>query len=119
MKGKTFIMRMALFCMLFVFTCSLASAQGRVLKGNVKDEATKEAIIGANVIIEGTVNGTVTDVDGNFTLRNVPAKGVLKVSYIGYETRKIQFDSHTKDLNIVLKEDGEMLDEVVVVGYGV
>ncbi len=84
------------------------------ITGTVTDQ-TGEAIIGASVVVKGTTNGTVTDFDGNFTL-NAPAKSVLVISYVGYVTQNVT--AGTAPLKIVLKEDTELLDEVVVVGYG-
>ncbi|MDD4108484.1 MAG: carboxypeptidase-like regulatory domain-containing protein, partial [Prolixibacteraceae bacterium] len=91
--------------------------QQQVMKvtGNVSD--AMGAIIGANVIEQGTTNGTITDIDGNFTLTvNLGAK--LEISYLGYETRVVEVTDDTF-LQITLIEDLQILDEVVVVGYGV
>ena len=75
-------------------------------------------IIGANVLVKGTTNGTITDMDGKFTLRDVPESAVLVISYIGYLDHEASVaGQHT--LHIRLKEDTQKLDEVVVVGYGV
>lgn len=90
--------------------------QANSLTGTVVDE-TGLPIIGANIIEKGTMNGAVTDMDGNFTLRNVPAGAVLQVSYIGYLSQEIPVGNKTT-FHIVLKEDTQKLDEVVVVGYG-
>lgn len=92
-----------------------AFAQNITVKGVVKDEAG-EAVIGASVIEKGTTNGTVTDFDGNFTL-NVPLKSTLLISYIGYKTQEILVNGKTT-LNVTMSEDSQMLDNVVVVGYG-
>lgn len=83
--------------------------------GNVKD-ANGEPLIGVNVIVKGTTMGTVTDLDGNFTLANVSPEAILQISYIGYQTQEV---SAKETLYVVLKEDSEALDEVVVIGYGV
>lgn len=85
------------------------------IKGNVID-ANGDAVIGANIIVKGTTIGTTTDVDGNFTL-NVPKGAILEISYIGYTTLETKADPK-KSMKIVLQEDTELLDEVVVVGYG-
>ncbi len=85
------------------------------IRGNVTDE-NGEPIIGANVIELGTMNGTVTDVEGNFTL-NIPPNAILRISYIGYIEKDVPIDGRTT-LNITLEEDRRTLDEVVVVGYG-
>lgn len=91
------------------------SSSTKQISGVVKDE-TGEPVIGANVVEKGTTNGTITDVDGKFVL-NVPSRGTLLVSYIGYTPREIAVNDQS-DLNIKLSEDMEALEEVVVVGYG-
>lgn len=90
--------------------------QVRKITGVIKD-ATGEPVIGANVVVKGTTNGTMSDVDGKFELQ-VPAGAILQVSYIGYVAQEIPVKEQAV-LNVLLKEDSEMLDEVVVVGYGV
>ena len=90
-------------------------AQNKQITGRVVD--TKgEAAIGASILEKGTTNGTITDFDGNFKL-TVGPKAVLQISYIGYKTQEIPVSNKTK-LNITMEEDTEVLDEVVVVGYG-
>lgn len=89
--------------------------QSGIVKGTVID-VNGEPIIGANVMVKGTTNGTITDVDGNFSLDN--AKGVLLISYIGYNSQEIAVKGNETNLKIVLKEDSKQLEEVVVVGYG-
>jgi len=84
------------------------------VKGKVVDEKN-EPIIGASIIVTGTTNGTVTDIDGNFSLK-VTENSTISVSYIGYTTQKIKVT--TNQLHIVLKEENAKLNEVVVVGYG-
>ena len=77
-----------------------------------------ESIIGATVIeTNQTSNGTITDIDGNFTL-NVPSNSTIVISFVGYKTQEIPVAGKTQ-INVTMKEDTEMLDEVVVVGYGV
>lgn len=87
----------------------------RIIKGVVKD-ATGETVIGANVAVKGTTNGTVTDMDGNFSLK-VPAGAVLKISFIGYKDAEVKI-TNQQVLNLVLQDDSQALDEVVVVGFG-
>lgn len=89
--------------------------QNGACKGIVKD-ATGEAVIGASVVVKGTTNGTITDFDGNFSLDNVKKGDVLVISYVGYQTQEIKWNS--TPLKVVLKEDSKTLSEVVVVGYG-
>ena len=102
---------------LFLFS-PMVTAQSLSISGKVIDKNSQEPVIGASVLIEGTSNGTITDLDGNFMLSNVPSKGNLVVSYIGYATQTLPINGKTS-LSIVLAEDTETLDEVVVVGYGV
>ena len=82
--------------------------QSRQISGQVVD-GNGEPIIGASVLVKGTSNGTITDIDGKFQLQN--ASGILVVSYIGYKTQEITLKGQ-KNLEIVLKEDTEVLDEV-------
>lgn len=90
--------------------------QTSTINGKVTD-ANGEAIIGASVTVKGTTsNGTITDLDGKFNL-DAPANATLVISYVGYKTIEIPVNGK-KTLTITLKEDTEMLDEVVVVGYG-
>ena len=93
-----------------------AVQQNSVAKGNVKD-AAGEPVIGASVVVKGTTNGTITDFDGNFELSGVSKGATLEVSFVGYATQEITFNGQA--INVVLKENNEMLDELVVVGYGV
>lgn len=88
------------------------------VSGTVIDEKTKEPIIGATILIKGTSNGTLSDLDGNFNLPNVTPNSVIQFSYIGYVSQDIPFKGQTK-IDVILKEDSQQLDEVVVVGYGV
>lgn len=93
----------------------VAFAQNQI-KGHVAD-ATGEPIIGANVTVKGTTTGTITDIDGNFTLEVGSTDGTLVVSFIGYKSVEAKMNG-TVPINVVLQEDTETLDEVVVVGYG-
>lgn len=99
--------------MLMLLLSVAAYAQNKI-SGQVSD-VNGEPIIGASVMVKGTTNGTITNLDGGFSL-NAASKGTLVVSYIGYKTLEIPISSGT--MKIVLKEDTEVLDEVVVVGYG-
>ena len=90
--------------------------QQKTVSGKVVD-SKGETIIGANVMEKGTTNGTITDFDGNFSL-NVSAKSVLQISYIGYKTQEIPASQLKAGAVITLKEDTEVMDEVVVIGYG-
>ncbi|CAK7016958.1 MAG: TonB-dependent receptor SusC [Parabacteroides sp.] len=74
-------------------------------------------VIGANVIVKGTTNGNITDMDGKVTLQDVPKNAVLVISYIGYTTQEVPVNNHTA-IHVKLVEDSQALDEVVVIGYG-
>lgn len=84
--------------------------------GTVKDDEGNE-VIGASVLIKGTRNGVVTDIDGNFVIDRVKLGETIVISYLGYKTVEVKFDG--SPLNIKLTNDNKALDEVVVVGYGV
>ncbi len=106
---------------LFVLTASVlamgsAYAQTRTVTGQVFDNFG-DPVVGANVIIKGTNQGTMTDMEGNFSI-NVPANAVLQVTYIGFANQEVQTAGKSK-FTISLSEDSQTLDDVVVVGYGV
>lgn len=87
----------------------------KAVKGKVTD-SNGEAIIGASILIKGTSLGTISDIDGNFELPSVEDNAILVVTYIGYKTQEVVVNKN--ELNIVLKDDTQILDEVVVTGYG-
>ncbi|WP_423805003.1 carboxypeptidase-like regulatory domain-containing protein, partial [Parabacteroides johnsonii] len=88
----------------------------RTLIGTVTDASTGETLIGVNVVIKGTTQGTVTDLDGKFSIE-VTGKDEIEVSYIGYKTQTIEVGD-LGILNVKMEGDNEVLDEVVVVGAG-
>ena len=90
--------------------------QSDIVKGQVVDKSG-EPIIGATVKVNGSQAGAITDIDGNFELKNVPAGGVLTISFIGYKTQEVAYKAG-QNVNVTLAEDSETLQEVVVVGYG-
>ena len=94
----------------------MAVQQGKKVTGVVVD-GTGEPVIGANVVVKGTTNGTITDFDGNYSLEGVSANDILVVSYIGYLSQEIPVENQSS-IKVTLKEDTQTLDEVVVVGYG-
>ena len=96
--------------------CVLAFAQGKQISGIIKDSAG-EPMIGVNVLVKGTTNGTITDFDGKFVIQDVKDSDVLTVTYVGYVSQSIAVGNKSS-FNIILKEDTEALDEVVVIGYG-
>ena len=111
------ILQRGLMSLLFVGACSIgAYAQGKVT-GTIVD-ASGEPVIGASVMVKGTSTGAVTDINGNFTIDRAPANSQLVVSYVGYRTQTIPTDGRSS-FNVTLEEDKQLLDEVVVVGYGV
>ena len=112
MKQKSFI----LFCAFF-FVLTSINAQSTILRGVVKDNQG-EPVIGASVLVKGTMVGTITGINGDFRL-DVPIGGqIITVSYVGYTTQDIPINER-KNIEVLLSEDTEVLDEVVVIGYGV
>lgn len=93
----------------------MVTQQTKKVTGTIID-ASGTPIIGANVMVKGTTSGTITDINGHFSL-DVSENSLLEVSYIGYITQSIRVGSQ-KELSITLKEDSKALEEVVVVGYG-
>ena len=107
-------MKKSLVLFLMAMLVSVTALAQSTIKGKVVDEAG-EAIIGASVMIKGSSQGTVTDLDGNFTVQVQPG-GVLTISYIGYVTQDVKA---VNGMRVTLKEDNTTLDDLVVVGYGV
>ena len=112
----TNVLRQLMFLFMVVLCTSSAMAQKKVT-GTIVD-AAGEPIIGASVMVKGTSNGSVTDFDGNFTINNVPEDATLVFSYVGYRTQNLSARGKS-NFQISLEEDKQLLDEVVVVGYGV
>lgn len=109
------LVRMMLFLFFMTGTSVAAQAQ-QTITGVVKD-ATGESIIGANVMVKGVIgSGTITDMDGNFLLK-ASVNSTLVISYIGYKTQEVALNGKSS-INVTMLEDTEILDEVVVVGYG-
>lgn len=98
------------------FAAELQQQKKITVTGNVKD-TTGEPLIGVNVLVKGTTNGGITDIDGNFSLSDVDPNATISVSYIGYKTQDIVLKGKST-VNIILSEDSGALDEVVVIGYG-
>ncbi|NDV84383.1 TonB-dependent receptor [Bacteroides sp. 51] len=109
------IFRQMLLAIVFFAGATTALAQNRNITGTVVDPRG-ESIIGASVLEKGTSNGTITDIDGNFSL-SVTSNTILQISYIGYVSQEIKAETG-KTMRIVLSEDTQTLDEVVVVGFG-
>ena len=109
MKRNIFLLMLCLFGLIG------AMAQTKTATGVVTDQSG-ETVIGASVIVKGTTNGTITDIDGKFTLSNVKDGDIIQISFVGYKTQEIKFAGQM--LNVILHDDTEVLDEVVVTGYG-
>ena len=107
--------RRAAMALLLSVMCFAVYAQ-KTVTGTVKD-ATGEPMIGVSILVDGTTIGGITDFDGNFTIKDVPEKAVLKITYIGFKDQKISV-AGKNSFNVTMEEDAASLDEVVVVGYG-
>lgn len=108
--------RLAVTLVSFIMGAFAAFAQTKTVTGTVIDN-TGEPVIGANVVVVGANIGAITDIDGNFSLSNVPNNATVKVTFIGYAAQEISVAGKTK-LAVTLAEENDMLDEVVVIGYG-
>ena len=97
------------------YVSSSTQQDTRKITGIIKDQSG-EPVIGANIVEKGTTNGTITDMDGQYSLE-VGSNSILVVSYIGYITQEIQVGKNNT-LDVLLREDTETLDEVIVIGYG-
>lgn len=110
------IIKKSLLLLAGLFLTVSGYAQSSV-SGRVTDE-NGESLIGASVMIAGTSSGTVTDIEGNYTVANVPKNGTLRVSYIGYKSEDVAVGGRTR-IDVTLKPDNALLDEAIVVGYAV
>ncbi|MCI8999091.1 MAG: TonB-dependent receptor [Muribaculaceae bacterium] len=109
-------MRRGFLVAFFAILSITVFAQGKSVSGTVTDK-DGEPMIGVSVLIKGTSFGAATDIDGNFTLKNVPADAVLEFRYVGCTPQDIKVAGKSH-INVVMQEDSAVLDEVVVVGYG-
>ena len=119
MKRKKLPLRFKLGILSLVFCLSGAFqvfAQDQAISGTVLDQNTEEALIGATVMVKGTDNGTVTDIDGKFTL-DVDPNSTLIISYVGFLTKEIQLSGQSS-IEVILNPDISNLEQVVVIGYG-
>ncbi|MEG2180292.1 MAG: TonB-dependent receptor [Bacteroidales bacterium] len=107
-----------LFLILLMGGISFIYAQQTTIQGTVVDKNLNEPIIGASIVVKGTSHGTITDVDGNFSLTDVPVNSMIVASYVGYRAKEIKIVAGEKKYLISLEEDTKTLDEVVVVGFG-
>ena len=108
--------RRFLFSLLLAVSSTMVWAQGNV-SGKVVD-ATGEPVIGASVMVKGSTIGAITDLDGNFSIPNAPRNATLEISYVGFKTQTIPVGGKNA-ISVTMQEDRQMLDDVVVVGYGV
>ena len=113
-SSKVFLMTL-LSGLLMIVSATAQTGTNINVRGTVTDTAG-EPLIGVNILVQGTSLGTVTDFDGNFTLQ-APSDGVLEISYIGFRSQSIPINNRT-NIRIVMEDDTELLDEVVVIGYG-
>ena len=115
-NGKRIMKNFVSLLFLFFMSFSYSQAQGQTVRGKVVD-VNGESLIGVNVIEKGTTNGTVTDIDGDYTF-SVKENSTIVFSSIGFQTQEIQWNGEST-LHVTLHEDSELLAEVVVVGYGI
>lgn len=115
LKSKKIMRHILLLLVGFTLSFSIFAQQYSV-NGVVKD-GEGEPVIGAGVVVKGTTNGVITDMDGRFTLGNVNLNATIIISYLGYNNKEVIYTGQ-KELSILLSENTELLDEVVVIGYG-
>ena len=106
-----------LACLSFLLPANL-KAQDATRKGQIVDAVSGEPLAGVGVLIKGTLTGSITDLDGYFSIRTAD-KAILVISYMGYKETEIPVEGRADLGRIAVKEDTELLDEVLVVGYGV
>lgn len=112
--------RFSLWLVLFVLLgVQSALAQSYTIKGSVVSKSNNEPLIGVSILQKGTTNGVVTDIDGNYVLQVQGGEATLVFSYIGMQTQELKVNSRTGVLNVVMLDDTQLVDEVVVVAYGV
>lgn len=105
------------FLMAFLFECQIV-AQEVIIRGSVADAADGSPLIGANVLVKGTSVGTITDVEGKFSLKVPKGTSKLTFSCVGYQEQEVALKANQTMLDVSMREDSELLDEVVVIGYG-
>lgn len=118
MKHLFMLMILFLFCLMQATASSNSiNQQQKVVKGVIADKQTGEPLVGVNIISEGTKIGTLTDLNGNFTIKVLNEKSVLKLSYIGYETQKFTVGNQT-NVKLFLSPDSKNIEEIVILGFG-
>lgn len=117
MKNKLFFFTMRAWSFTLAFLlCTSVYAQNRSVTGVVKD-SYGEPVIGASILVVGTTNGTITDIDGGYTLKDVSSDAILKFSYIGFKTQEIQVKGR-QVIDVTMADESVMMEEMVVIGYG-
>lgn len=112
--------RLSLWLLLFaVLGIQSALAQTYKVKGNVVSKSDNEPLIGVSILQKGTTNGVVTDIDGNYELQIQGGETTLVFSYIGLQTQELKVNARTGVLNVAMEDDSHLMDDVVVVAYGV
>ncbi len=101
--------------MLMILSANAQTGATINVRGTIKD-VTGEPIVGASILLQGTTSGVVTDYNGNFSIQ-APGNGTLVISYVGYLTQTISINNRNI-ISIIMQEDTELLEEVVVIGYG-
>lgn len=115
--SRMFFIQWLFLTALFSLVTMSGYAQGKTVTGKIID-STGEPVIGASVLVKGTTNGVISDIDGNFSIQGVANDAILQISFVGYKAQEISVAGKTR-IDVTLVEDTEMLEEVVVVGYGV
>lgn len=117
MEIKLFAKRISIpLFLILVITTNMIYAQNTINISGRVSSSIGEPMIGASIMVKGTTNGTITDLDGNFRIETSPT-ATLIISYVGYVTQEVQIAGR-KSINIILKDDTGLLEEIVVVGYG-
>lgn len=112
--------RLSLWLLFFaVLGIQSALAQTYKVKGNVVSKSDNEPLIGVSILQKGTTNGVVTDIDGNYELQIQGGEATLVFSYIGLQTQELKVNARTGVLNVAMEDDSHLMDDVVVVAYGV
>ena len=106
-----------MLCLCLLLAATTMFAQNLTVTGVVTEKATGYPAIGVSVLVKGTTNGTITSMDGDYTLSNVPKNATLVFSYVGMTTQEVPVNGQTV-VNVLMSEDTQNLEEVVVIGYG-
>ena len=117
MRRKISLSKKLLFMLVALFSFMVLQAQEKAISGTVTDANDGMSIPGASIVVKGTVNGTITDMDGHYTM-NAPMGSTIVISFVGYKTQEFIVDQKNQ-IDIILHEETENLSEVVVVGYGI